>query len=92
MPFYALMPEVGNSMDRVFFDSAASPYLYRSRIYQHVSKLVGSDHILFGSDYPLIAQSRFLKEIDSLELSEDDKNLILSGNARRLLGMDNIRG
>ncbi len=92
LPFYALMPEVEKSMDRVFFDSAASPYLYRPRIYQQVSELVGTEHILFGSDYPLIAQSRFLKEINSLELSEEDKTLILSGNARRLLGMDNKRG
>lgn len=91
LPFYALMPEVGKSMERVFFDSAASSYLYRPQIYREVGELVGAEHILFGSDYPLIPQSRFLKEIGSLELSEGDKSLILGGNACRLLGMDNKR-
>lgn len=87
LPFYALMPEVKEAMRNVYFDTAASPFLYSPRIYGQVVDLVGADKILFGSDYPLLAQSRFLKEIGSLDLSEESKNLILSGNARRLLGI-----
>jgi predicted TIM-barrel fold metal-dependent hydrolase len=87
LPFYALMPEVQKAMANVFFDTAASPFLYSPQIYHQVIGLVGADKILFGSDYPLMPQSRLLKEIDSLELPEDNKNLILSGNARRLLGI-----
>jgi len=87
LPFYALMPEVKEAMQNVYFDTAASPFLYTPRIYGQVVDLVGADKILFGSDYPLLAQSRFLKEIGSLDLSEESKNLILSGNARRLLGI-----
>jgi len=85
LPFYALMPEVKKAMGNVFFDTAASPYLYHPQVYHQVSQLVGSDRILFGSDYPLLAQSRFLSEINSLNLPEETRNLILSGNARRLL-------
>jgi predicted TIM-barrel fold metal-dependent hydrolase len=87
LPFYALMPEVQKAMANVFFDTAASPFLYSPQIYHQVIGLVGADKILFGSDYPLMPQSRLLKEIDALELPEDSKNLILSGNARRLLGI-----
>ncbi len=87
LPFYALMPEVRKAMSNVFFDTAASPFLYNPLIYKQVSQLVGADKILFGSDYPLLAPSRLLKEIESLELPEETKNLILSGNARRLLGI-----
>jgi len=36
----------------------------------------------------LLAQSKYLKEINSLDLPEETKNLILSGNARRLLGIE----
>jgi predicted TIM-barrel fold metal-dependent hydrolase len=86
LPFYALMPEVKQAMGNVFFDTAASPYLYAPQIYNQVSQLVGADKILFGTDYPLIAQGRYLKEIDALDLPETAKNLILSGNAQRLLG------
>jgi predicted TIM-barrel fold metal-dependent hydrolase len=42
---------------------------------------------LFGSDFPLIPQRRFLKEIAALDLPEDAKNKILAGNAKKLLGL-----
>ena len=87
LPFYALMPEVKQAMNNVLFDTAASPLLYTSQIYSQVIQLVGADKILFGSDYPLLAPSRLLNEINSLDLSEETKTLILSGNARRLLGI-----
>jgi len=87
LPFYALMPEVKQAMSNVFFDTAASPFLYSPQIYNQVVQLVGADKILFGSDYPLIAQGRYLKEIGSLDLPDEAKNLILSSNAQRLLGI-----
>lgn len=87
LPFYALMPEVKRAMSNVFFDTAASPFLYTPQVYSQVIQLVGADKVLFGSDYPLLAQSRLLGEIRSLDLPEKTKSLILSGNARRLLGI-----
>jgi predicted TIM-barrel fold metal-dependent hydrolase len=88
LPFYALMPEVRKAMSNVFFDTAASPFLYAPQVYTQVAQLVGADKILFGSDYPLLAQARLLGEIRSLDLPEETKNLILSGNAQRLLGIE----
>ncbi len=88
LPFYALMPEVKEAMRNVFFDTAASPFLYTPQVYSQVIQLVGADRILFGTDYPLLAQSRLLEEINSADLSEEARELILSGNARRLLGIE----
>ncbi len=87
LPFYALMPEVKKAMSNVFFDTAASPFLYAPQVYTQVIQLVGADKILFGSDYPLLTQAQLLGEIRSLDLPEETKNLILSGNAQRLLGI-----
>ena len=87
LPFYALMPEVKEAMSNVFFDTAASPFLYSPQIYRQVVQLAGADKVLFGSDYPLLAQSRLLKEIGSVDLPQETKGLIVSGNAQRLLGM-----
>jgi len=87
LPFYALMPEVKQAMTNVFFDTAASPLLYSPQVYNEVVQLSGADKIIFGSDYPLIEPNRLLKEIASLDLPEEAKSLILSGNARRLLGI-----
>ena len=88
LPFYALMPEVKQAMSNVFFDTAASPFLYTPQVYTQVIQLVGADKILFGSDYPLLAQSRLIKEIKSLDLPVETESLILSGNAQRLLGIN----
>jgi len=92
LPFYALMPEVKQAMSNVFFDTAASPFLYSAQIYNQVIQLVGADKILFGSDYPLLSQSRLLTEIETLDLPKATKDLILSGNAQRLLGIKGERG
>ena len=89
LPFYALMPEVKKAMANVFFDTAASPLLYTPEVYNQVIQLVGADRILFGSDYPLLAQGRLIKEIKALNLAQEIENLILGANAQRLLG---IRG
>ena len=85
LPFYALMPEVKNEMRNVYFDTAASPYLYSPQIYTHVIDLVGPDKILFGTDYPLLKPSRLLKEIDELGLAHETRKMILEDNARNLL-------
>ena len=85
LPFYALMPEVKDALHNVYYDTAASPFLYSPQIYKQVIQLVGSDKVLFGSDYPLSPQSRLLKEIESLNLSDEIQNQILAGNGRTLL-------
>jgi len=92
LPFYALMPEVKTALANVFFDTAASPFLYQPRVYPQVAELAGRDKILFGSDWPLLRPSRLREEIDSLDLPPDTRELILSGNAQRLLNIERAAG
>lgn len=87
LPFYALMPEVKKALENVWFDTAASPFLYRPEIYRQVMQLVGADRVLFGSDYPVMPASRIVKEIETAGLAEDERAAILFGNARRILGV-----
>ena len=87
LPFYALMPEVMEAMTNVYFDTAASPFLYTAKVYSQVIELVGAEKVLFGSDYPLLARKRFFREIESAGLSLEEKQMVLSGNACRLLGI-----
>jgi predicted TIM-barrel fold metal-dependent hydrolase len=88
LPFYALMPEVKKAMGNVYFDSAASPFLYTPEVYSQVIQLVGADKVLFGSDYPLLAQKRLLNEIEALGLAEESQSRLLAGNALKLLGIE----
>ena len=85
LPFYALMPEVASALANTFFDTAATPFLYHPRIFKHIADIAGADKILFGSDYPLLAPSRIIDQIESVGLSPEVKAMILGGNARRLL-------
>jgi predicted TIM-barrel fold metal-dependent hydrolase len=83
--FYVLMPEVSAALSNVYFDTAATPFLYRDIIFEHAAAILGADKILFGSDYPLIAQNRIIKSVHSLNLTEEEKKAILGGNAHRIL-------
>jgi predicted TIM-barrel fold metal-dependent hydrolase len=85
LPFYALMPEVASALANTFFDTAATPFLYQPRIFEHIADIAGADKILFGSDYPLLAPRRVMAQIESVGLSPEVKAMILGGNARRLL-------
>lgn len=85
LPFYALMPDVARSIQNVYFDSAASTYLYRLEVYRVVSELVGAGHVLFGSDYPLLRPGPQIRKLRSLGLPPDTLELILGRNAQMLL-------
>jgi predicted TIM-barrel fold metal-dependent hydrolase len=85
LPFYALIPEVDDAFTNVYFDTAATIWLYRAMIFQQVCSLIGSDKILFGSDYPLVRPSRIIAQIQASQLGNKDQANILGGNAWKLL-------
>ena len=85
LPFYALMPEVKNALANTWFDTAASPFLYEPAIYRQAIDIIGAEHILFGSDYPLMPQNRAISDVQSLHISPEDGDRILGLNAEKLL-------
>jgi len=48
---------------------------------------VGAGHILYGTDSPLYFAPMQRTRIDNAEISDEEKGLILRGNAERLLGL-----
>jgi predicted TIM-barrel fold metal-dependent hydrolase len=87
LPFYELMPEVAKRMGNVYYDMAASPFLYSKRIYAIARQIVGPEKILFGTDFPLLSPQRYFKELEDSGLSEEDREKILGLNVSRLLGL-----
>jgi uncharacterized protein len=86
LPFYGLLKkEAPEVFTHVYFDTAASPYLYRPAIYRLAAEMIGPEKILFGSDYPLLPPSRYVKEMTEIGLPEDWRELILGKNLARLL-------
>jgi hypothetical protein len=92
LPFYALMPEVPEVLRNVYFDSAASPFLYRPQVFGQVAALVGAERILLGTDYPLLSHRRLLRQVAESGLSPTDWAAFLGGNATRLLGLSPAAG
>jgi predicted TIM-barrel fold metal-dependent hydrolase len=50
-------------------------------------RTIGSDKILFGSDYPWINPKKDIERINGLNISDNDKELILGVNAERLFNL-----
>ena len=84
-PFYELMPEVARVMANVYYDTAASPFLYSKKIYAIAREIVGVEKIFFGTDFPLISPRRYYQELEESGLSKQDREKILGLNFSRLI-------
>ncbi len=88
LPFYELMPEVKKTLSNVWYDTAASSFLYSPAIFEHVIGIIGAERVLFGSDYPVIPQKRLIDEIAGMNLDIKSRENILGINAAGLLGLN----
>ena len=81
------------SLRNIYYDTAATPLLYKPELIKEIADQVGIEQILFGSDYPLRVFPReqkfpeFSKSIQFVRdsgLTETDLERVLSSNAKRL--------
>lgn len=83
--FYNIMKkEVPGVLKNIWYDTAASPFLYRPGIYDMAAETGVIDKVLFGTDYPLLPPNRYYTDLDASNLSEEEKRGVLGENARRL--------
>lgn len=75
--------EAFKKRENCYFDTALAG---QEQILRFV-KEIGPERILFGSDIPFGQMKNELNKILSLPISDDDKELILSKNVRRLIGL-----
>ncbi len=84
--FYTIMKkEVSDVLKNTYFDTAAVPFLYKPEIYKIACDFAGDEKILFGSDYPLIPPSRYLKDMN--KVNETLKEKILKKNFEFLISL-----
>jgi len=83
--FYMILKkEVKETLKNVYYDTAASPFLYDPDIYRIAIETAGAGKVLFGTDYPLIPPKRYFKEIDQAGVSQEDQVRICGANAASL--------
>ena len=94
---YPYYPNLGSlervaalGLDNVFIDTAHYLMYVYPGVMEKMYKLVGADHIVFGTDVPLQGpmQMRFAIEvINALDITQEEKDKILYRNACKLLGI-----
>jgi hypothetical protein len=85
--YHLLKREVQETLAKVYYDTAASPFLYEPAIYRLAAELAGSEKILFGTDYPLIKPGRYYREIEASGLDAAQRKQVLGENASKLLNL-----
>jgi predicted TIM-barrel fold metal-dependent hydrolase len=82
--FYELMPEVARLMCNVYYDTAASLYLYQDDIFTLAARWAPGK-VLFATDYPLIPPGRFIQRLKKVRMPIVTLRRMLGGNAWRVL-------
>jgi predicted TIM-barrel fold metal-dependent hydrolase len=89
--FYELMPEISQLMRNVYYDTAASLFLYKDDIFSLAARWAPGK-VLFATDYPLITPQRFIQRMGSARMPTATRRRMLGGNAWRVLKMGEGHG
>ena len=84
------MPEVRELCRRIWFDTAAGPFLYAPSAYRAVADLCGADRLLFGSDHPLLPARRYIDAFAQADLTAAERALVMGDNAMRSSVCDTV--
>jgi predicted TIM-barrel fold metal-dependent hydrolase len=82
--FYELMPEVSRIMCNVYYDTAASLYLYQDDIFTLAARWAPGK-VLFATDFPLIGPGTFIRRMEAARMPTATLRRMLGGNAWRIL-------
>jgi predicted TIM-barrel fold metal-dependent hydrolase len=91
LPFYELMPKVRAQLGHVVYDTAATTYLYDFSIFRLALDIIGSEKILFASDYPVLRQDRLLERLITLEWSMAEAEAVCHGSVVDFFRMEHGR-
>ncbi len=72
----------------VYFDTSSSLAFLAPKKAANIIRAHGTDKVLFGSDYPMWLPGDELKRFLALDLSDDENEKILYGNAAKLFGVE----
>ena len=85
--FYNIMKkETKTVLKNIWYDTAASPFLYDPQIYDIAVDAGVADKVLFGTDFPLLTPDRYYRDIDNSNIAPLQKEQILGKNAALLYG------
>jgi uncharacterized protein len=86
--FYESMPELREKLSRVYYDTAALPFLYDQTIFGGLKGLGVMEKVIYGSDYPLLDLERYLDRTNMEMLTESEKALFFGETISGILGIN----
>jgi len=86
LPFFTAVPGVDDVSRKLWFDTAAFPFLYKPSALRSAFDHVPADRFLYGSDFPLLRLPRYKDEFQSAGLTASEFDALMGGNASLLFG------
>lgn len=86
---YEAMPEMKKLLANAWYDTAAWPWLYSHEIIDAIFAAGVGHKIIYGSDWPILTYPRYERLIERSKISEEQRSLLFSANAERLLSPKN---
>ncbi|MBU2631305.1 MAG: amidohydrolase family protein, partial [Proteobacteria bacterium] len=80
--FYNIMKkETKDVFKNIWYDTAASLFLYDPQIYDLAATAGIMEKVLFGTDFPLLKPDRYYKDMDNSNITPLQKQQVLGENA-----------
>ena len=79
--YHTMKKQTKQVLKNIWYDTAASPFLYDPSIYDMAVTAGVIDKVLFGTDFPLLTPARYYKELEQTGLSSEQKKQVLGVNA-----------
>ena len=76
---------VYQGLDNVWFDTCSALPMIDTAEAMRIIKLFGADRFFFGTDFPMWDASGELERFNKLPLTDTEREMILSGNVKKLL-------
>ena len=73
------------SMSNVFVDTSSSTFRLTPKQIRELIDIYGASKVIFGTDYPMWNAGDELKSLSEVEMSDEEREMILHGNLERLL-------
>jgi len=85
--FYNIMKkQTKDILKNIWYDTAASPFLFDSEIYDMAVMAGVIEKVLFGTDFPLLTPDRYYRDLDNSHITAHQKEMVLGENAGLLFG------
>ncbi len=79
--YHVMKKQLKESLKNIWYDTAASVFLYDPGIYDMAVRAGVIDKVLFGTDFPLLSPDRYYMDMDQSAMTPAQKKLVLGDTA-----------